>query len=347
MMSGRTVKTRESSGWEPTRRELLGAAMAATFGLLHGVETGYGQSTQPTASRPAEPPRIQPPWWLQREARRSRVVDIRCGDVLHAKVVDPVTLGEMLDQAIQNLTDLRGVEDAWHAVLGSAERIVLKFNRVGARVLGTAEGLARLLVGRLVAAGYDPAKITLVETPSFLAEQLGTGRVASGWGSQVVVGGCPEQLAQYLLEADAIINVPFLKTHQIAGMSGCLKNLSHALIRHPARYHADGCSPYVGQVVGSQEVSSKLRLNLMNAIRLVVDRGPDAREEDIVSHGGLLLGFDPVAVDSIGLSILAMERRRLGLPASVEVRHLASAAQMGLGLWRPADIDRVALEAGM
>ena len=345
-MSERTVKTRESNGWEPTRRELLGAAMAATFGLLHGAETGYGQSTQATASRPTEQARVQTPWWLRRETTRSRVVDIRCGDVLHAKVVDPVALGEMLDQAIQNLTGVRKVGAAWQSVLGSAERIVLKFNRVGARALRTNEGLVRLLVGRLKAAGYDPEKIMLVETPSFLAEQRGTGRVAGGWGSQIEVGGRPEQLAQYLLEADAIINVPFLKTHQIAGMSGCLKNLSHALIRHPARYHADGCSPYVGQVVGSQEVSDKLRLNLMNAIRLVVDRGPDAREEDIVSHGGLLLGFDPVAVDSVGLSILAMERRRMGLTASVEVRHLASAAQMGLGLWRPADIDRVALEAG-
>ena len=115
-------------------------------------------------------------------------------------------------------------------------------------------------------------------------------------------------------------------------------------MRHPARYHSNGCSPYVGQVIGSQEVSARLKLSVVNAVRLVVNHGPDAREEDIIGYGGLLLGFDPVAVDNVGLSILAMERRRLGLPATPPVRYLESAAQMGLGRWRAADIDRVALE---
>jgi uncharacterized protein (DUF362 family) len=151
-------------------------------------------------------------------------------------------------------------------------------------------------------------------------------------------------LARYLFDADAIINVPFLKTHQIAGMSGCLKNLSHALIRHPAQFHANGCSPYVGQVVGSREVSSRLKLNLMNAVRVVVDGGPGARTENTVGYGGLLLGFDPVAMDYAGLSILAAERHRLGLRGGLAVRYLASSAEMGLGRWRPTDVDRAEIE---
>ncbi len=343
-MRDETVKKLDSNQWEPTRREVLGAAAAATLGLLSRTATGSGQTTQPAASRPAAERLSQKLWWMRAEKTRARVVDIRSSSVLHASVVDPVTLGEMLDQGIQNLTGITKTGGAWRSVLRDVKRIVLKFNSVGARNINTSEAMARVLVGRLAAAGYDPEKIVLVEAPEFLTGQLGTGQVVRGWGSAIEVGGTPEPLAQYLYNAEAIINVPFLKTHQIAGMSCCLKNLSHALIRHPARYHANGCSPYVGQVIATQEVSSKLKLNVVNAVRVVVNHGPDACEDDLVGYGGLLLGFDPLAVDSVGLSILSMERRRLGLAAGIEVPYMMSAAEMGLGRWRPADIDRIALE---
>jgi hypothetical protein len=185
----RTVKNRGSIRWEPTRRELLGAAAAMTFGVLPGLTTAYGQSSQPTTS--AADPRGQDPraWWLRREPARARVVDVRGHDVLHAAAADPIALGEMLDQGIQNLTGVRNVSAAWRTVLGSVERIVVKFNSVGAQVLRTSEGLARLLVQRLTAAGYESAKLMLVEIPGFVAEELGTGPVPRGWGSEIEVGG--------------------------------------------------------------------------------------------------------------------------------------------------------------
>jgi hypothetical protein len=339
-MRGMRVKTLKPYCWQPTRRELLGAAAAATFGLWPVTETGYGQAVSPLTSRPAQ---SQAPWWLGADDH-ARVADVRSAGVARLRIIDSTALGEMLDQGIQSLTATTRPVAAWHAALGSAERILIKFNSVGAVALDTTEPLARLMVERLAAAGYDPAKIVLVEAPAFMSDELGTAHAPAGWASRIEVGGQTEQLARYLFDADAIINVPFLKTHQIAGMSGCLKNLSHALIRHPGRYHANGCSPYVGQVVGSQEVSSRVRLNVMNALRIVVDHGPDARAEDIVSYGGLLLGFDPLAVDNVALSILAEERRRRGVAGSLDVRYLAGAARMGLGRWRPGDIERIAIE---
>ncbi|MFQ5804857.1 MAG: DUF362 domain-containing protein [Phycisphaerae bacterium] len=344
MVRQETVKNRESNRCQPSRRELLGAAAAAALGLFPGANNAFGQATQPAGSAPATDRPAYPPWWLRRYRGRSRVIDIRSNRVLHASVADRFGLGEMLDQGVQDLTWTRTAEDAWRSVLGSAKRIVLKFNSVGARAVNTNNALAKVLVERIAAAGYEPQKIALAEVPAYLMKELGTRPVVRGWGAPIEVGGGLEPLAQYLYDADAIINVPLLKTHQIAGMSGCMKNLSHALLRHPARYHANGCSPYVGQVIGSQEVSSRLKLNIVNALRVVVNRGPEAQEEDIVAYGGLLLGFDPLAVDNVGLSILTAERRRRGLPASFEVRYLASAAKMRLGRWRPADVDRAAVE---
>lgn len=338
-----TVKTPAGNPWALTRRELLSAGAAAALGLLPAAESCYGQVTQHATSRPAVAASHRMPWWLRAERTRARVVDVRSAGVSRPTAINMATLSDMLDQGTQVLTGAASPTEAWRSILGSAERIVIKFNSVGARVLKTTEPLAKLLVQRVGAAGYDQEQITLVEAPAPLANELGTARAARGWGGEIEVGGRPEQLAQYLFEADAIINVPFLKTHQIAGMTGCLKNLSHALVRHPMRYHANGCSPYVGQVVGAQEVSSRIKLNLVNALRVVVDHGPDARAEDIVEYGGLLFGFDPLAVDNVGLSILAVERKNRGLEGGLTIRHLASAAEMGVGRWRPADIDRVAV----
>jgi len=272
------------------------------------------------------------------------VIEARSLRALRGSATDEPVIGEMLELGLQQLTGAPTTAQAWRAILGSAKRVVIKFNSVGARVIDTTEPLARRLVDQLAQAGIEPPALTLVEVPGFLVEELRARRPVSGWGKSITVGNRPEPLARYLYEADALINVSFLKTHQIAGMSGCMKNISHAVIRHPAWYHADGCSPYVGQVIGSQEVSSRLRLNIVNAIRVVANRGPEAREADVVPCGALLLGFDPVAVDHIALSALAAERRRLGLNANLSVPHLASAARMGLGRWRRSEIDHMRLD---
>jgi hypothetical protein len=278
---------------------------------------------------------------MSEERPRSRVVDVRSDKVLNASVPDPLVLGELLDQGLCYLTGAATPEPAWRAVLGTARRIVVKLNSVGADVIGTTDAMVRVLVERIKQAGYDSSQIALVEAPQHLTKILATRKPPRGWGSPAIVGGNAEPLAAYLLEADAVINVPFLKTHQIAGMSASLKNLSHALIRHPGRYHDNACSPYVGQVVGAQEVSSRLKLNVVNALRMVVNNGPDAREEDIVAYGGLLLGFDPVAVDTVGLELLAIERRRLGVRGRLDVRYLPAAGEAGVGRWRPGHLERI------
>jgi hypothetical protein len=334
-----------ASRCRPTRRELLAGAGAAAVGALGGVGDAWGQAASRAATRPASAPASQPagPWWMGPEYPRSRVVDVRSGDVLTASVADSLALERLLDEALRKLTEAPTAAAAWRQVLGSARRIVLKFNGVGAEVINTSAAMAEVLVAGLRRAGYDPPTVALVEVPEYLRERLGSRAVPAGWGPPIAVGGRPEPLASYLYDADALINVPFLKTHQIAGMSGCLKNLSHALIRHPARYHDNGCSPYVGQVIGSQVVSSKLRLNVVNALRIVARNGPDATEDDIVPYGGLLLGFDPVAVDTVGLDLLAVERRRLGFGEEIAVPHLVSAGEAGVGRWRPGQVERVAL----
>jgi hypothetical protein len=269
------------------------------------------------------------------------VVDIRSPHVLGGASVDRAVLDQMVSMAAQVLSGAHTATEAWRAILGPATRIVLKFNHVGAGGLATNEPLAQALVTVLVEAGYDRSGLTLVEVPEAMARDLGTRPPDAGWGASIPVGQGSEELASYLYDADAVINVPLLKVHPIAGMSGAMKSLSFALIRHPARYHDGACSPYIGQVIGNKEVSSRLKLNVVNALRTVIRGGPDGAGGSTVDHGGLLLSFDPVAADAAGQDLLLSQRRSIGLEGGLEVPHLVAAAAGGVGRRLPHELERV------
>ena len=320
---------------------MLHLAAAAGVGAL--VSTSFGSEKQGT-TQPTSAPAIETPWWLEAPSRRSRVVDIRSNVVLRGSVVEEISLARILDRGIRALTDAPSTTEGWRIVLGGAQRIVLKFNSVGTRVIDTTAAMARALVQTLSAAGYQPADLTLVEAPDYLGKDLGTRPPEPGWGAPIPVGDNMEPIVNYWHTADAVINVPFLKTHQIAGMSGAMKNLSHAVIRHPALYHGGGCSPYVGQVIGNKIISSKLKLSIVNALRVVIRNGPEAAEGDLFEHGGLLLGYDPVAVDTVGLALLTSRRKQLDAQKPINVHYLHSAAAQGVGHYQGRDIEQLGIE---
>lgn len=341
-----------------SRRDLLRAATLVAGGLVLPIR-GFAQSSQPApaTSRPATHPTRRPtsrptsqpeagPWWMQPPWKISRVVEVQSRVFEAGSFVAPVQAAEMINLGIQILTGESTPKESWKRILQDAKRIGIKLNSVGDDALQINEGVAHAVVMSLGDAGYTPDAITLIEAPPGVASSLGTPVPASGWGIEIPVGDTTDQLAQYLFDVDAIINVPLLKTHQLAGMSGAMKNLSHALLRHPARFHANGCSPYVGNVIGHDAVSRKLRLNIVNAFRIVARNGPEANGRDILNVGTLLLGFDPVAVDSVGYALLLRERRRLGLTEPFDVPYLKAANADDVGRQEAHLVERIPLTHG-
>ncbi len=340
-----------------SRRALLRAAAAALGGSL--APTLRAQHTPPASRRdaahtPAEvasPPsaaadtpavpksqtaanRPSAPWWLQHPSA-ARVVEMRSSRVLRGSTIDARMLARLLDGAVTHLTHAGTPSDAWRAILGSAKHIVLKFNGVAADAMQSTVPMADALLRGLKLAGYDLSYVTIVEGGPAAGREHGTRTAAEGWGRAIPVADQSQPVATYWYEADAVINVPFLKTHQVAGMSCAMKNVSHAVIRHPARCHANGCAPYVGQIIGHPEISSRLCLNLVNALRIVIRNGPDATEGDLVDYGGVIAGFDPLAVDVAGLEILSQERRRHGEKGAILAPTLMAAERDGVGRAEP------------
>ncbi|MFQ5494689.1 MAG: DUF362 domain-containing protein, partial [Phycisphaerae bacterium] len=203
-----------------------------------------------------------------------------------------------------------------------------------------------VLIESLVAAGWPAKRLVCLEAPPGLAASAGTHPARRGFDlSETDFGSGRDQFASVLRQITALIDVPFLKTHNICGMTSCLKNLSHGLVKHPARYHGNGCSPYIGDIVGAAPIRSRLRLCRVDAFRVVFSPGPPARAATVSDEGVLLASTDPVAADRVGLTVLNDIRRERGLEpvggSAVGPAYLRAAHDRGVGIGVWTRIDRV------
>lgn len=312
-----------------SRRTFLGsAAVAAGAPWLQSMTRGS------TAENLAIPPDQQP----------SRVVEVRSAYVVNGAQVHARLLRDMAAKALTTLTGSGTVEQAWRTILKPDDVVCLKFNQSGQALLRTAEPFAEVLIESLIAAGFAPDQIVCVEAPSNLAAQYGATEPAPGFARVATdFGSGSDELASVLEQVTAIVSIPFLKTHNIAGMTGVLKNLSHGLVKHPARYHANGCSPYIADIVSLPQIRKKLRLCLVNALRVVFDKGPEGGIETVSDEGVVFAAIDPVAADAHGFRILNEIRRSKQLApiasSAHAVAYLRAAHLRRLGIVVAQDIQ--------
>ena len=263
--------------------------------------------------------------------------------------IEHTIVRDFLNEGLKTLTAASSTADAWHTLLKPDDKILIKCNQSGRERIGTTPTLIDELLRSLVMAEFDLEKVTILE-----ARHLGmvakTAQPDLRWqGATVNFGDSgSDSFVAALDQATAIINIPFLKTHQMAVMTSCLKNLSHGLIRHPANFHAHGCDPAIGEIVASDPIRTKLRLNLINALRVVFDKGPEAGIRQIHPAGGLLFSKDPVAADATGFAILngirSLHQLNPLLPSAGLPPQLITAKRLGLGENDAERIDLITIE---
>ncbi|MBN1510582.1 MAG: DUF362 domain-containing protein [Phycisphaerae bacterium] len=282
---------------ELSRRAFLAGTTAAAAGLaVAGPERLWaGPASQPAATTHPSTP---------------LVVQARSEYVIEGRTVQKTILGEMLDWCLSTLTGTATAADAWKSVLRPDDVIAVKFNQSAAMGLGTTPAFAQILIESLIHAGWKPEQLVPIEVPDTIHQAFGTTRPSTDWQEEEVdFGSGRDQLAGVLKQVTAIVNVPFMKTHNIAGLTASLKNLSHALVKHPARFHDNHCCPYIGDIVALPQIRDRLRINIVNALRSVFDGGPDATDDSTWQSGMVLAGIDPVAVDTVCLERLNRERK--------------------------------------
>ena len=155
-----------------------------------------------------------------------------------------------------------------------------------------------------------------------------------GSGSREVQGRLSSyMIAEPVLDADAIINLPKMKTHVLTLYTGCIKNMFGSIPGFAkGRLHnlAPRPAPFSRHLVDVFELVQP-RFHIMDAVVAMEGNGPSGGKARRV--GAIIAGTDPVAIDTV---VAGMMGYRDG-----QVAMIRFAAERGLGTNRREDIDVV------
>jgi hypothetical protein len=148
-------------------------------------------------------------------------------------------------------------------------------------------------------------------------------------------------------KATSLINARPIRTHYLAGMSGCIKNYIMFAPSQSA-LHPDSCAD-LGSTFNLPLTKGKTRLNVLCCLTPQFHgRGPHHFSRRYVwDYNGILVSRDPVAVDTIGLELIKAKRRQV-LGARRELppvpKHIRLAdTRHGIGVGDPARIELIKL----
>ena len=268
-------------------------------------------------------------------------------------------LSKLLDAAMQRLTKAPDAASAWRQVFDPNDRVGIKVNTLG---LYTQPAVVDAIVNGLKQAGLPDEKIIVwdrfdvelvragyklnksgrgVQCRGTDAEQIGSGyeRDIENSGQ---IGSCFSRIATR--QIDALISVPVLKDHNLAGASLGMKNFFGA-IHNPNKYHDHNCDPYITDVVSHRYIRDKWRLTVCDGTRAQYNAGPGRHPGFAWSIGGLIVGMDYVAADAVAAELLDARRKEKGLKALADdgrpAKHIATAAVRRLGEADLSKIERI------
>ena len=293
-------------------------------------------------------------------------------DALHSRVViardekirspgsgfDSARLARLLDHALQAYFNCDSPLEAWKKVARPGEVVGLKVNCLGGRGNATHPELVEAITERLRQAGITEIVIwdrqnSDLERARFKIAERGSGLRC--FGNDVLgyeddlatFGKAGSLLCRTLTQVcDAVINLPVLKDHGIAGVTLALKSMFGA-IHNPNKYHSDAGNPYVADVYALGPIRQKVRLHICDGLNAQYEGGPSYMPQWMWPFNGMLVAHDPVALDYVGWKIIEKKRSEMGIRSLREDKrepvYIATAADAAhrLGTCDPGRIERV------
>ena len=251
---------------------------------------------------------------------RTRVVLVRHRDVIDAmNKPDPKIVRQMLDDAVCRLMDVPAPDQAWKKIVKPADTVGIKSNEV--RYLPTPQPVEEAIRNGVLSAGVAENRIGI--------NDRGVRR------------------DPLFSKATALINVRPLRTHHWSGVGSLLKNYI-MFVKKPYEYHPDTCAD-LAAIWKLPEVAGKTRLNVLVLFTpLFHGIGPHHFNPKYTwQYKGLLVGTDPVAVDSVGVRLLTAKRKAYfgeDRPLTPPPKHIVLAdTRHHLGTADPAKIDLIKL----
>jgi uncharacterized protein (DUF362 family) len=336
-----------------SRRRFLQIATGAGLGLA-------GCQSAKTTSNAAPPDQANAGEAKAPAIPPERVVVARDPSAVHGTEIDAAEVAALLDRAMAALTPANHPAAAWRALFRPSDTVAIKVNCLSGPPLSSHPEVAAAVAQSLRTHVGTPANSIIAydrlreelqiagfdRSPDSGYQCQGTDEV--GYDAEPTTinqaGSCYSRVISE--RATAIINVPVLKDHDLAGLTGALKN-HFGSIHNPNKMHMDHCTPYIADVNCAPCIRDKHRLVVYDALLVCYDGGPGYNIPDATTaYGALMVAVDPVAADAVAFSLLEQLRREHGLPpiagSEREPKYIQVAAdeQHSLGV---ADLERIDL----
>jgi uncharacterized protein (DUF362 family) len=271
--------------------------------------------------------------------------------------VDRRVVAEMLDRAIVRLTGVSDSTAAWKSLFRPDDVVGIKVNCLFGVGACTHPEVAHAVADALVRAGVKPSNVIIWDRATGDLLKSGYKINRDGPGVRVLAndgvwedrptrqGQFEGRLTRIITEQiTALINVPVIKDHGIAGITAALKN-HYGSFDNPGRHHGNHCDPYLADLNAIPAIRDKTRLVVLDALRPMADGGPGLRRDSLWDFYSLVVSRDPVAVDYFAWKTIDERRAQTGLKSLAESgrepKWIATAARYGLGTDDPARMDIV------
>ncbi len=344
-----------------SRRDFI--KLAAATGLL----AGCGPVEQPantSSSQPADTPvpvmeMSQPDVIKIYPDVPSKVVHTHHPGVWDGENLSPEAIRQMLDASITELTGLNDAIEAWTALFAPGERIAIKVNAFSNSTIWTHAPLVNAVTASLQDAGI-PAEQIIIYDSSSVFEDAGYEVNKDGPGVRCIeeidfsgewpVATRTARLSSTLQSCDALINMPVLKSHMIAGLTFAMKN-HFGSVSSPAGLH-NPIDQTIAALNALSPIKDRTRLIIGDILEANLRyRGSWPYWEPDWKGDSILMSFDPVAHDTVGLQILEQLQTENNASLSSLLRdkatsYLSTGAELGLGTDQLDNMDMVAVNLG-
>lgn len=252
--------------------------------------------------------------------KKSRVVLVRYSDLIdnNNRLRENVAQ-KMLDDAICALVDCKDPAEAWKQIVKAKDIVGIKSNE--RHYLSTPPELENAIKKRVLQAGVSEKNLS-VRDRGVLSDSI-------------------------FMNATALINVRPMRTHHWSGVGTLLKNYI-MFVDNPPTYHNDSCAD-LAAIWKLPVVKDKTRLNILVLFTpLFHSVGPhNFNAEYTWKYNGLMMGFDPVAVDACGVRVIIAKRKEYfgeDRPLNPPPKHIFLAdTRHHLGTADPAGIELIKL----
>lgn len=303
---------------------------------------------------------------------------------------DAEIVREMMSRGMLSLTGDKNLRDAWARFISPADVVGIKVNCSGAPGIMSSPAVVAEIVRNVIDVGVKPDSIWIYERFRDQVDSVHYDRyVPQGvhiWTAEGQRGSTesydPATYVEttFFDEEDTrsnltrlvatrftkIINVPNMKDHGAAGVTGCLKNIAYGSFSNVARSHSGSVTntySFIGTLASVEPLRSRTVLQVMDGLRGVWHGGPFSYSRKYRFYPKtMMFGTDPVAIDRLLIDIID-DKRKAEHAVSVwdrspeilrnpgehdnnpnsnqfvrEPGHIEFAAHLGLGVY---DLDKI------